>query len=250
MKSTVKTWIFLIVLCAVFLHPSVESKGEQDSKGKKANKRNLSPQLQRILKKLDKENENVDNLSAKVNYVRAIPLLDEQEKAKGRLQFCKPDLVHLKLGNPRNEEVFSNGETWWIVGHDDKQVEIYESANRGQSIAEASFLTFGYGKSSDALLKDYKINIVKTQSLKIKGNKHKSWLLSFTPRDKKAPARFSRIEVKITDRLWLPEALILHESDGEIVHRFHLQDINLNSGLEKSAFQYEPKDGYTIVRPE
>ncbi len=250
MKSRLPAFILFSITLLLFHAPCVPAEGESESTSDKSPQRQISPRLQRILTRLDKANSKVSDLTATVDYSRSIPLLDEKEEAEGTLQFLKPDMIHLKLGKPRNEEVYSDGKVWWIIDHDKQQVEIYKSANRGQSVAEASFLTFGYGKSSDALLKEYAINIIDTKTVGSNGNQHKRWLLSFTPRDKKAPARFSRIDVQITDQLWLPEMLVLYESDGEIVHRFKLSSIKLNTNLEKSSFQYKPESGYTIVRPE
>jgi outer membrane lipoprotein-sorting protein len=44
--------------------------------------------------------------------------------------------------------------------------------------------------------------------------------------------------------------MVLHESDGEIVHTFDLRDMELKPELTTETFTYEPARGYTVIRPE
>lgn len=212
--------------------------------------REISPELRRVLDGLDGANEDLEGVQADIAYTREIPLLDESENADGTLAFRKPDLIHLKLGKPRNEEVYSDGKQWWVISHEDRQVEIYPAAGRGGSVAEASFLTFGYGQSSETLLEDYRVSLRHTEQAEDEEGTYRLWRLRFAPREGDAPARFSTIEVEITDRLWLPRKMVLHESDGEIVHTFALRGIELNPELKKKRFHCTPPRGYTVIRPE
>ena len=232
----------------------------------------VPPELRRVLDKLDEANKKVKDMTADINYTREIPLLEEREQCTGTLAFKKPYLIHMKLGKPRREEVCTDGKWWWIVSHKDKQVEIYrverpreaspEAAGDGQEktqaapaaetvAPEASFMDFGYGKSSDKLLKDYRITLAGQSTEKVKGRSGKvltRYRLKFVPR-KDAQALFYEIQVELADDLWLPCAIVLKESEGEIIHTLKFKNIKLNRGLKAGRFTYKPKRGYRIERP-
>lgn len=210
----------------------------------------VAPEVRRILDHLDKANRELVDLTARVTYERAIPLLEEKERSRGRLAFKQPDHIWLELGKPRNEELYTNGETWWLVDHDDKQVEIYQASEEGGR--EAAFLQFGYGKGSEALLEDYDVQLVTQRTEETKeGEEETFYRLKFTPRleEDEPPPRYAAIEAEVSDRRWLPHVLVLHESGGEIIHTYELSRIRLNTGVEDELFDYEPPDGYTVLRP-
>ncbi len=213
----------------------------------------LSPELRAILDKLDEANKKLTDCTASVAYERAIPLLDEKQKSRGSLIFKKPNKIVLKLGKPRNEDVYTDGKTWWVVEHNDKQVEIYEAAQPGQGGQETAFLDFGYGRGSEAFLKDYIVELVSQETRPIDDDKTETlYRLKFTPRPKKdePPSRYEAIEVVISDQVWLPQVLVLHESGGEIVHTYTLSKIKLNTDVKDDVFAYEPPRGYTVLHPQ
>ena len=213
----------------------------------------LSPELRAILDKLDEANKKLTDCTASVAYERAIPLLDEKQKSRGSLIFKKPNKIVLKLGKPRNEDVYTDGKTWWVVEHNDKQVEIYEAAQPGQGGQETAFLDFGYGRGSEAFLKDYTVELVSQETRPIDDDKTETlYRLKFTPRPKKdePPSRYEAIEVVISDQVWLPQVLVLHESGGEIVHTYTLSKIKLNTDVKDDVFVYEPPRGYTVLHPQ
>lgn len=206
-----------------------------------------SPELKHVLDKLDEANAALEDVEANVEYRREIPLLDEAEECDGSLEFKKPNLIHLELGKPRNEELYSNGRQWWVISHNDQQVEIYPVAESEEAASEAAFLAFGYGQSSEQLLREYEVTLEgahKQEKAPI------MYRLKFVPRDEDAPAQFSAIEVEVTDDLWLPRAFVLHESEGEIIHTFRLKKIKLNRGMKTESFTYEPPFGYVVLEPQ
>jgi len=210
----------------------------------------LPPELQMVLNNLDEANRKLEDVTAKVAYERTISLLDEKQKSLGSLIFKKPGCIILKLGKPRNEEVYTNGEKWWVVSKDQKQVEIYTAAKGGQGAQEAAFLDFGYGSSSKKLLEDYNVELTGKAEAETNG-KETVYHLRLTPRPRPdRPARYAAIEVEVSDRLWLPRMLVLQESEGEIIHTYVLSDVRINTGVKAEQFNYEPPSGYTVVRPQ
>ena len=220
----------------------------------------LPAQLKEVLRQMESANKKVTAVRARIRYEQAIPLLDEKEEAPGTLIFKKPDLLIIKLGKPRREDIHCDGKFWWVTSHKDRQVEIYKAARSGQGNQEAAFLRFGYNQSVRELLKEYEIVLAgkstrkaaQTTGANAKGEKAKKrtvtdYALKFTPRSEEAAARYSRIEISVADDHWLPHRIVLHESDGEVVQRFTLEDITVNPDLKDAQFRYRPPKRYTIV---
>lgn len=207
----------------------------------------LPPELQTVLRKLDEANEKLQDVTAKVVYQREIPLLDEKQKSRGTLTFKKPGRIVLKLGKPRNEEVHTDGEHWWVVSHNDKQVEVYKATRSEDGSREVAFLDFGYGTGAEQLVEDYHVELVSTKEREEDGGET-LYRLKFTPREREdQPARYAAIEVEVSEKLWLPHVLVLHESGGEIVHTYTLSKIRTNTKVKDELFEYKPPRGYNVV---
>ncbi len=209
-------------------------------------------ELEALLERVDEANSELISVKADVSYTRTIVLLDESDSAAGTLAFKTPDMIHMALGEPRNEEVYSDGSTWWLVDHDARQVEIYEAAE-GDAVAEASFLEFGYGSRTSSLRENYSIELVAVESAEAEGDEEPGtvtmWRLRLEPLKDERPARFERMDVEITENLYLPETIILYESGGEIVQRFELKNIRMNEDIDDSRFVCDIPRRYRTVRP-
>jgi outer membrane lipoprotein-sorting protein len=212
----------------------------------------LPAELQRVLTRLEEAGAKVHSLQADVQYERAIELLDEKQKASGTLEFLKPNLLHLKLGKPRDEEVYSDGNRWWIVSHGERQVEVYKADSSSEGAAEAAFLTLGIGQSVTRLLDSYDVTLKDGAAGKSPGKDQQAPVrhrLRFVPRPGSAPAHFSAVEAVVPEDTWLPTDLVLYESDGEIVHHFHLAKVRLNVELKPEQFVCRPPRGYAMIEP-
>jgi len=210
----------------------------------------LSPELKMVLDHLDEANKQLKDVTARVEYVRAIPLLDEKERTKGgRLTFKKPDRVALSLGRPRNEEVYTNGKTWWVVSRNEKQVEVYRSADQGGANSEAAFLQVGYGEGSAKLLEKYHVALLGKSRTGEDGDQPETrYRLKFTPlRKEDASARYAAIEVELSDRNWLPRQFVLYERNGEITHTYTLSKVKTNTDVADKVFEYTPPGEYAVV---
>lgn len=201
--------------------------------------------LDAAFKRLEAANKKLKDMTAKVHYTRAIPLLEEKQESKGTLRYLKPDYMHLKLGKPRNEEVVMHENIWVIINHKDKQIERYEVADDQRKNQEAAFLRFGYGGNIDELKKGYDIKLLSEK----KKDDVTLWTIRFDPKPQKTPSRFSRVDIVVSSKIDLPVTIKLYESDGEIVHTFDLSDIKLNTGLKKTDFKVEIPRGYAIMTP-
>jgi outer membrane lipoprotein-sorting protein len=214
-------------------------------------KEKLSPEVRMVLENLEEAAETVTDVVANVTYERAIPLLEEKQRSRGTIRFMKPGLLALELGKPRNEAIYANGKFWWVVGHEEKTVELYKAAELGSG-GEAAFLEFGYGGGYDKLLLDYDVALVTPEDDTSGEKEHTTYRLRFSAReDPDGPeAQYAAIEIVVTDERWLPHTIILHESDGKIVHTYAMRRMKLNTGLKEESFTYNPPDDYTLIVPE
>ena len=207
----------------------------------------ISPELRHVLDKLDEANAALVDVQARVTYTRLIELLDDKRKSKGSLIFKKPNLLVLDLKKPRNEEVRTNGRTWWVVQHNDEQVEVYQAAAEGQNSGrETAFLAFGYGRSSEEILEDYDAELLSVTPPEDE-DEETFYRVKFTPVERPdEPAQYESIEVEIGDKLWLPHELTLREPGGGIVHIYELRKMKLNKGVKDDKFEYEPPSDYHV----
>ncbi|MFO8007104.1 MAG: outer membrane lipoprotein carrier protein LolA [Candidatus Brocadiia bacterium] len=245
-KTIAVIWVTALLLAMPFGCGAAIPEGSPPAEEKPE----VTPEVRRLLDNVDEANRELEDLTARVAYERAIPLLEEKERCRGRLAFKKPDHIWLELGRPRNEELYTDGETWWLVDHDDEQVEVYDATE--EAAQETAFLQFGYGKGSEALLEDYEVELVAERLEEAEeGEQETFYRLKFTPRleEDEPPPRYAAIEAEVSDRRWLPHLLVLHESGGEIVHTYELSRIRLNTGVKDEKFDYEPPGGYTVLRP-
>ncbi len=218
----------------------------------------LPSELVNLFERVNEANEKLEHLTADINYQRAIPLLGDSEVSSGSFAFIPPDKIYLKLGEPRNEELVSDGEKWFVADHNARQVEIY-AADKDMAVAESAFLKIGYGSDMSTLAEEYDISLLEQGEVDKQeadqetrsdlAGKTEFWHLRFEPKDKQTHAHYEQMEVKITDRFYLPETIILHESDGEILHTFELQNIDLDAEISPEIFEYEPPRGYSIITP-
>ncbi len=238
-------WMMLCFALSLAPAPGAHGEGRREEGA-------VSPELADVLERIDEANRGLETVKARIEYTRAIPLLGESESSEGRLAFKTPDSIHLSLQRPRNEEIVTDGRTWWLVDHNARQVEIYQ-ADREGGLAEASFLDIGYGRGVDELKRDYTITLLATEEVEVEVDGRAEIRvrrrLGFEPKDDGKPARFERMEVRMTEPLFLPETIVLHESDGEIIHTFRLSDIVLNDEIEDSRFVHEVRRGYGVIQP-
>jgi outer membrane lipoprotein-sorting protein len=231
--------------------PAAEGAAEEAAAEKPSGLQKLPPELRRVMEELQAANADLRTCSARIVYERSIPLLEDTQTSRGRLLFQKPDHIALKLGEPRNEEVYCNGELWWVVSHEEREVQIYRAAGSAEeATSEAAFLDFGYGRPPEELLAEYEIELTEKIPPQEDG-RPTIYRVKLTPRqDTERPARYAAIEVELADDQWLPRELVLHESGGEIIHTYRLRGIEPNVEVEQEQFEYEPPDDYTVLRPQ
>lgn len=253
MRSALKsTFAGIAIALSLALMPVAAQEAAEAPARQRPTLEELPPQLQHVLRKLDEANEGLEDATARVTYEREIPLLDSKQKSRGELVYKAPNLLRLELGKPRNEEVRTDGEHWWVISHDDKQVEVYRAAEGDQGGQETAFMGFGYGTGAEELLEEYDVELLSVTPPAPDEEKGETlYRLKFTPVERPdRPAKYETIEAVVGDRVWLPQKIVLHEEGDEVVHTYSLSRIRLNTGVKADSFEYDPPRGYNTVTLE
>lgn len=207
--------------------------------GEVLQKRNLDT----ILDEIEKANAAFKTLKANIVFTRTITLLDSTEVSQGEMSYKKPKRLYLKFYPPKNEINVMDGKYVWVYHPSEKQVEKYVMNSSKQSSQSMSFFEFGYGESVAAAKKDYKITLLDT---KVDGKKT-YYILDLQPKDLKT--QYSDIKLWIEEGLWLPGKIELYESDGEVVNRIELKDVQLNKGISDKLFVFDVPRGVEVLEP-
>lgn len=197
-----------------------------------------------VLDEVAKAHKNYKNIEAKVVYTKIVEALDTRKVSKGRIQYVKPHALRLTLLPPRNREVFMDEKNIWVVEHSQKQVEKYAKADSAAENSEAAFLEFAYKGSTEEVRKRYKTTVEKKEQQ----GETTRYKLDLVPKEKKGN-RFSKIEIWFNSKHWLPDAMILHESEGEFVQSFEFSDIQWNTRLKEKDLRFRVPRGYDVVSP-
>jgi len=199
----------------------------------------VAPEVAAVLEKLDAAGKDMKDMAATVKHEELIPLLETSTRSRGKLTFKKPNRIMLKLGKPRREDIITNGKLWWLVSHNDKNVQIFKAADEDNAdgAPEAAFLKFGLGGAARSLVKDYVITLT-DKSVEGEGDdKVTTYKLKFVPRKKPGrPIRYQSIQITVRDDIWLPTVIRLEEDGGEIVHTYSLSKIKKNTGVKDKDF--------------
>gem|GEM_PF-6417976 len=201
-------------------------------------------ELDQVLKNVAEAHKGYKDIRAKVRYTRTIEALDKKKVSNGSIEYIKPNWLHLKLDPPRDEEVVMDDQFVWVVSHNQKQVEKYKKADGSAQNSEAAFIEFAYKGSTEELKKRYNITLAEKDT---KG-KRPRYKLSLEPKAEKGN-RFSHIELWLNSEHWLPDAMVLREAEGEILHEYEFVEIEWNKGMDAKDLKFIVPRGYDVIEP-
>jgi len=215
-------------------------------------------ELERILDKVEERNRSLKTLSADIETVREIKLLDVKERSSGVVYFKKPNLVRLEIKKPRTKVTVCDGKYVWIFEPALEQVQkIRVRKNPRQK--ELSIMSFGFTRSVKDLEKDFDLVFLKKELHPEKKNskgeiveKRKIVdIVQMTRKKEKGEenADDKKMIVYVVEDLWVPERIDEYESDGEIVTRTFLSKIKVNPKLSKKLFRFKVPKGIDVVEP-
>ena len=199
--------------------------------------------LEQILAAVQKANKDLKSISADIEYIRAIPLVDSKDVRYGTLKFKKPRLVRIHFRKPEDQLQIVGERDVWIYTRADKQAEHYRISP--QAVKRVGFLDFGFGQSVGDTKKSYKIELLSTTE---KGKK-RSYTLKLTPkRDDDPDIPYSRIIIELEEGRWVPVRISLFESEDEIETTVKLKNIKVNPFFVFDRdFKFKPPRGAKLI---
>jgi outer membrane lipoprotein-sorting protein len=200
-----------------------------------ATSRSGGPTLDEVLAGYCKAREATAALKADFEQTRVFALFDEEEVSKGTFYFAQPDRVCWQYTEPDESRTVISGELGWSVFPEIEQVQKFKLAgsktNRVLSIV-------GFGACGQPLSDSFDITLEKTGK--------RAFVLDMTPTDKDITPYFSRIELTLDRKDFLPRKIVLHEKSGDIL-TFGFSDLKRSVELEDSIFEYHVPEGYVVV---
>lgn len=221
LRDYVKNSVWLWMTLAAVAPPRVLGAGQ--------------PTLDDVLARHCKAREAITTLKAQFIQTKVFTLFDEKEVSKGTLYFAQPERIRWQYSEPDRSSTVINGERGWSVFPDIKQVQTFElegsKTNKVLSIV-------GFGRCGALLTESFEVSL--------SPGKKGALVLAMKPTDKDITPYFSRVDLTLDGRDYLPRRIELHEKAGDILV-FEFSDLDRNIELNKSMFDCVVPDGYEVV---
>ncbi len=198
-------------------------------------------ELDYVLKNVEKKNSEIISIKAEITITSSIPLLEHEETSIGILTYQKPKKFYIKFKSPQNEINIINGNDIWIYHVDEKQVEKFSMDDTGNSQQSGSFFDFGLDNSLEAIKNQYAISLI--------DHENGLYNLNLTPNNQTAMAQYTKINLAIDDKLWMPTNFELFESNGEKITIINLKNIAVNIDVSSKIFEFNAPKDVVIVEP-
>ena len=223
-----------------------------------ANDADARKKLDMVLNQMEKRNKSLKSLSADIESVRVIKLLDVKEKSSGKVYFKKPNLLRLELEKPRKKLTVCDGKTVWMYEPSLEQVQKIPMRSELKDKRLSAF-SFGLIRDVRELDKDYVLTFLREESYPAKKNTRgkviekskKVYVIQMVPKDEngKPVETGKKMIFHIVDGLWVPEEIDEYESDGEIVTSTYLRKIKVNPWMWGTKFSFKVPRGVDVVEP-
>jgi outer membrane lipoprotein carrier protein len=197
--------------------------------------------LKSLVKKLQKNYDEIVDYSAKFNEVNEAKFLGAPASRNGEFYFKKPGKIRYKYTGSINDDTFNhdiitNGKTLWYYKPNEKQVVIYDS---GEVLQGAFFLPFLFG---DGKLTDkFEVAMKESTSEKAKN----SYLMALVPKDPDTGVEWILL---VIDK----DTLLIRQINtyfvAKNVTRIAFEDIKINQDLSDSFFNFQVPSGVEIIR--
>jgi outer membrane lipoprotein carrier protein len=185
-----------------------------------------------IVSRLQGKYEKVSSLTAEFVQETYMRTLDKREVAKGTVYFQKPGKMRWNYTAPSTDEVVSDGITLWV--YEPELAQVIETPARGVTAAVAmDFLT-----GSGDIKKDFSVTLIKETV--------DTYLLGLEPKSPLEGIKRISIEVEKEEYL-VVKSIIEDHFGGETM--IGLTNIELNTALKKSLFEFSVPEGVRVVRP-
>jgi outer membrane lipoprotein carrier protein len=194
-----------------------------------------SPTFDEVIARHCQARETTTALKAQFVQTKVFTLFDEKEVSEGTLYFAQPERIRWQYTEPDLSSTVINGRRGWSVFPDIKQVQTFELEG---SITNKVLSILGFGRCGTPLTESFEI----TMSAGKKG----AVVLAMTPTDKDITPYFSRVDLTLDGKDYLPRRIELHEKAGDILV-FEFSHLDRKVELDEAMFDYVVPDGYEVV---
>jgi len=192
-----------------------------------------------ILEHIQAKAKVLESLSASFHQRKFTRLLVAPMESEGRLYWVPPDRFLWEVSSPTPLSLVARGDKMLVVYPDLKRASLYRHP-MGSSLLEE--ITGATG-DPEAFQRQYLI-----QTANSSGPKSDKWVqLILTPRSARRARYLKRVEVIIDPNNWLPQTVIISESDEDKT-TIHLSQILENAKLPDGLFNIKPPEGFHLQR--
>ena len=195
--------------------------------------------LEQVLGKIDQRGGTLRSMSSSISQKKWTQILEEFDQGEsGKFYFLREEgNVYLRKDIPKPQQntlLIKEGAVLFYQPKI-KQVQKY---NLGEKRDRAEFLLLGFGTDKDVLKKTYNIRLLRKERLQGRETYH----LELTPKSDQLSAYFSKIELWVDTKLWVPiQQKLVEPSEDYLLIQF--DDIVLNPQIPRSRFDLKlPKD--------
>lgn len=194
-----------------------------------------------VLERFTAFDENLKSLSCEFAQVVDWRQSGVAQIVEGRLEYRKPQLLHIDQRSPEGQAMVSDGTWLWIHRFSTDQViqTKLEDWKRSEPLAQG-LLDFG---NYAEMLQRYDVTISTVSAPDAKG--HRRVELTLKPKDKKSAEDFA-LKLKLSTRDFFPEETELRA--GQVAVRSSFRRVRYNPPIGDERFKFTPPPGADVFQ--
>ena len=202
-----------------------------------------SHETQRVLTQMDRASSLLKTLSADIKQTKVTVIVNDVSEKSGRLFFknhSSKKKLKLEFKQPNKRTLLLEKGIVRILEPSIKRYQEFDTKNMGNTSA---FQLFWFGQSTKKIRRNYTIHLVKEEVIKGKFTS----LLELLPKSEKIKAMFSKINLWIDHKEWIPIKSQLIEASQDYLTT-SLTNIKINPKLSETIFKMKVPPDYDRIK--
>jgi outer membrane lipoprotein carrier protein len=196
----------------------------------------FSRSLDSILENIQQTYENTKDYKAEFRQTSFIKSIEEEQQSKGRVYMKKPGRMRWEYLEPEKQLIVLDSKILWIYTQETNQVIKNNFVEHFDSKTPYLFL-LGMGKIKE------EFDVTRMEEKEDSGKKI---VLELKPKEEQPGLR--KLVLKVHPKSFQVEGTSIFDDFGNITS-FDFYDIQLNSTIPGSLFQFEVPEGAEVVEP-
>jgi outer membrane lipoprotein-sorting protein len=199
--------------------------------------------LEYVLSMMDRSAEDFKSLTAAIEHVKYTAVVKDTSTEAGEIFVRKDSKMRIDFQSPDPRTILRNGDNLYIYTPKINRVEEY---NIGKNRAMADqYLALGFGTRTDALRKNYAINLTGEEDL----DGRKAAVLELVPKSDDVRKQISKIHMWVDESSWLPVQQKFFEAGSGDYFISHYTKVMKNLKLGDGKFKADWPKGTKIEKP-